>query len=315
MEDRNQAGAKKAPAAPKGISRWSQVKIYVGKLFRLFISEKGWKVLIFAAIISLLVSSMIYDAMFVYTMETSRGIFSLVSACTWTGIFNSIQSVCKEREIIKREHRSGLHMSAYVMAHLIYEAVICFLQALILMGCSLLFMKYPADISFFGHINLEYFITWFLITYAADVLGIAISSIVKTPATAMTVMPFVLIFQLMLSGFLFSPGGIGEIFSKATVTNWGMRAGLVSAGYNEIDNTETVRLTNSLHKIVLDNELDIQRDLIDAMVREYYHPVLDSGYDHNLQNLLTNWAALGLHTVVYAVIAVISLQFIDLDKR
>ena len=163
-------------SAVKGITRWSQIKIYVGKLFRLFISERGWKVLIFAAIIALLVSSMIWDAMFVYTMETSRGIFSLVSACTWIGIFNSIQSICKERGIIKREHRSGLYMSAYIIAHLIYEAVICFLQAIILMGCSMIFMKYPADTAFFGNIWLEYFITWFLIIYAADVLGIAISS-------------------------------------------------------------------------------------------------------------------------------------------
>ena len=309
MEDKRNA------SAVKGITRWSQIKIYVGKLFRLFISERGWKVLIFAAIIALLVSSMIWDSMFVFTMETSRGIFSLVSACTWIGIFNSIQSICKERGIIKREHRSGLYMSAYIIAHLIYEAVICFLQAIILMGCSMIFMKYPADTAFFGNIWLEYFITWFLIIYAADVLGIAISSIVKTPATAMTVMPFVLIFQLMLSGFLFSPAGIGSLFSKATVTNWGMRAGLISAGYNEIDNTETVRLTNSLHKIVLDNEIDLQRDVIDAAVREYYHPTLDSSYDHNWHNLVLNWTALIIHTVVYALLAIFSLQFIDRDKR
>ncbi len=300
---------------PKGISRWQQVKIYVGKLFRLFITERGWKVLIFAAIIGLLVSSMIWDAMFKYTMETSRGIFSLVSACTWTGIFNSIQSICKERPIIKREHRTGLYISSYIFAHLIYECVICFLQAVIIMACTLMFMKYPSDISFFGNIWLEYFITWFLIIYAADILGIAISSIVKTTATAMTVMPFILIFQLMLSGFLFSPAGIGGLFSRATVTNWGMRAGLVSAGYNEIDNTEVVRLTNSLHKISLDNDLGIQRPVIDAAVREYYHPQLDSSYDHTLEHLLTNWLALIVHGVIYTIIAIVSLSFIDKDKR
>jgi len=29
-------------SAVKVITRWSQIKIYVGKLFRLFISERGW---------------------------------------------------------------------------------------------------------------------------------------------------------------------------------------------------------------------------------------------------------------------------------
>ena len=102
--------------------------------------------------------------------------------------------------------------------------------------------------------------------------------------------------------------------SKSDISQ-SMRAGLISAGYNEIDNTETVRLTNSLHKIVLDNEIDLQRDVIDAAVREYYHPTLDDSYDHDWHNLVLNWTALIIHTVVYALLAIFSLQFIDRDKR
>ena len=299
----------------KGVTRLDQTRIYVVKLFRLFITERGWRVLIFGAIISFMVSSMIWDAMFVFTMETARGIFSLVSACTWTGIFNSIQSICKEREIIKREHRTGLHITSYVAAHLIYEAAICFLQAAILMVISSLYISYPNEISFFGNIRLEYFITWFLITYASDVMGIAISSVVREPASAMTVMPFVLMLQLMLSGYLLSPPGIGKYCEKATVAYWGLRAGMVSADYNELDNTEVVRLTNSLHKISLDNDWGIPRDKIDVVVREYYHPTLSDLNDHDFSLLLEDWAALCIHTLVYAGIAVLALERIDSDGR
>ena len=42
-----------------GASRIKQVGIYVGKHFRLFKNEKGWKTIVFAAIISLLISSVI----------------------------------------------------------------------------------------------------------------------------------------------------------------------------------------------------------------------------------------------------------------
>ena len=40
-----------------GASRLKQVKIYTGKCFRVFLNEKGWKIFISAAIITILISS------------------------------------------------------------------------------------------------------------------------------------------------------------------------------------------------------------------------------------------------------------------
>ena len=40
-----------------GASRIKQIKIYTGKCFRVFLNEKGWKIFISAAIITLLISS------------------------------------------------------------------------------------------------------------------------------------------------------------------------------------------------------------------------------------------------------------------
>ena len=91
------------------VSRITQIGIYLGKHWRLFINERGWKVLIFGAVISALVSIVLGSGMFVYTMDTFSGGFALISACIWVGIFNSIQNICKERAIIKREHRAGLY--------------------------------------------------------------------------------------------------------------------------------------------------------------------------------------------------------------
>ena len=212
------------------VSRATQVGIYLGKHWRLFLNEHGWKVLIFGAVISVLVSVVLGSGMFVYTMETFSGCFTLISACIWIGIFNSIQTICKERAIIKREHRAGLHITSYVASHLIFQAGICLLQAALLLGISSIFLTYPAVSPLFGSVLLEYFVTYFLATYAADVLGLAISAIVKTPTTAMTVMPFVLIIQLILSGMLFSLEGPLAIFGNLTISKWGMNAACISAG-------------------------------------------------------------------------------------
>ena len=132
------------------VSRITQIGIYLGKHWRLFINERGWKVLIFGAVISALVSIVLGSGMFVYTMDTFSGGFALISACIWVGIFNSIQNICKERAIIKREHRAGLHISSYIASHLIFQAGICLLQAAILLGISSAFLTYPSCAPLFG---------------------------------------------------------------------------------------------------------------------------------------------------------------------
>lgn len=297
------------------VSRFAQVRIYLGKHWRLFVNERGWKVLLFAAIISAIVSPVLGGNMFVYTAETFQGTFTLISACIWIGIFNTIQSVCKERAILKREHRAGLHMSSYIASHLIFQAGICLLQAGILLGISAAFLHYPAVTPLFGSTMLEFFLTYFLVTYAADALGLAISAIVKTPTTAMTVMPFVLIVQLLFSGMLFPLQGPVGLVGNLTISKWGLNAACVSADYNNLENTELVNTSVALQNIVSREGYPIDGQTVDALVRDYYEVSVNEDYAHTAANLAADWAVLVLQVAVYGAAAVVALEFVDRDKR
>lgn len=297
------------------VSRITQIGIYLGKHWRLFINERGWKVLIFGAVISALVSIVLGSGMFVYTMDTFSGGFALISACIWVGIFNSIQNICKERAIIKREHRARLHISSYIASHLIFQAGICLLQAAILLGISSAFLTYPSCAPLFGGVWLEYFITYFLCIYAADVLGLAISAIVKSPTTAMTVMPFILIIQMILSGMLFPLRGPMSFFGNLTISKWGLNATAISADYNNLENTQKIQLSYTLKGIVKQKSLPITDEQVDAMVDENYSTGIVEDYVHDSGKLWRNWGMLALHTAVYAIIAVAALEFVDRDKR
>ena len=102
---------KKAPKIRRR-GRGSQIFIYLGKQLRFFVNQSDWKVIPMAAVIAALVSMVIRKKFFV-TMEGSLiGGFALTCVAIWNGAFNSIQSVCRERAIIKREHRSGMHVSS-----------------------------------------------------------------------------------------------------------------------------------------------------------------------------------------------------------
>ena len=219
----------------KESSFFRQVGVCLTRCMRGFVNEKGWKQLVSVGIITILIASVTGDDIFVSFKATRNGSFALVCACIWTGIFNSIRSICRERDIIRREHRTGLKMSAYVMAHMLYEGLLSMSEALAATVLTWVvnrshFMKggviFPSGI--------EMWIEFFLIIYASDIMAMMISSVVTNENVAMTVMPFALIIQMIFSGTVFELEGIPEKFSHLTISRWGMNALSASADVNSM---------------------------------------------------------------------------------
>ena len=202
----------------------TQTNVYFKKLFRINMREKSWKYLIFALIISMLVALIVGPDMFGNFDTTNSGFFTLASACIWIGIFNSIQSICKEHEIIRAEYRQGLRISSYVFAHLLWQALLCLAQTIIIFVVCCIWMRFDKSAHLLISAYVENFITIYMLTFSAAVLGLMISAISGTPTTAMTIMPFVLIIQLIMSGVLFILSGASEVFSYFTLSRWGMVA-------------------------------------------------------------------------------------------
>ncbi len=221
--------------------RTSQIAIYLGKQLRFFINENDWKVLPMAAIIAGLVAMVIRKRFFVNMEGSLIGAFSLVCVAIWNGCFNSIQAVCRERAIIKREHRSGMHISAYMAAHMIYQLLLCAAQTVLTMFVlRLLEVPIPKGYGS-GFMTpwmiLDLGITMLLISYASDMMSLFLSSISHTTTGAMTLMPFVLIFQLVFSGGIIPLPEWSQPISNFTISNYGIRALAAQSGYNELPMT------------------------------------------------------------------------------
>ena len=111
----------------RNTGRISQIWIYLGKFLRMFVYQNDWKVLPMSAIIAGLVAIVVRSMLFRSMIDTLEGAFSLTCVAIWNGCFNSIQVICRERDVVKRDHRSGMHITSYVAAHLIYQAMLCLL--------------------------------------------------------------------------------------------------------------------------------------------------------------------------------------------
>ena len=200
-----------------------QTGVYFRKLRRIASKEHYWKFIVFAFVISFTVGAVVGGDMFTNYESTKSGFFSFTSAAIWIGIFNSIQSICREHEIIRSEYRSGMKLSAYITAHALWQLLICTVQSGIISAAEMLFSGGGAEGLIFPA-PVEYFITVLLLCCGADMMGLMISSAASDATAAMTVMPFVLILQLIMSGVLFDLSGWSEAVSCLTFSKWGMCA-------------------------------------------------------------------------------------------
>lgn len=280
-------------------SFFTQTHVYFKKITRISIREKAWIFLVFAVVIALIVNMVTASNMFKNLDNTKSGFFTMASACIWIGVFNSIQSICKEHNIIRSEYRQGTKLSSYVCAHVLWQAALCFVQSLVIFIIGLAFGFFGVDLSdgIIMHPLIEYFITIFLLTFGAAVLGLMVSAFSGTPTTAMKIMPFVLIIQLIMSGVLFELTGVAESLAVITFSKWGMSA------FGSIGDI------NSLEPKIA-SELSEKIPNFDKSVVA----VADAIFNHEAGNLLTAWGwCLGL-TFVFALIAILSLKIKNRDS-
>ena len=239
--------------------RLSQVPIYLGKQFRFFINESDWKVIPMAAVIAMLVSVVIRNRIFANMEGCVIGSFALTCVALWNGCFNSIQAICRERAIIKREHRSGMHITSYMASHMIYQFFLCLVQTIVsLYVMHATGVPFPEEGIFLEKMMvLEFGITMLLISYAADMMSLFISSIAHTTTAAMTVMPFVLIFQLVFSGGVIPLPERIQPLSNFTISNYGIKAIASQCGYNELPMAAGWTAVNSMRNSEINETITV----------------------------------------------------------
>jgi len=303
-------------------SRAAQIPIFLGKHLRMFINEGNWKVIPLSAITAYLVVYVIGKRMFINMEGTSYAAFAITCVCLWNGVFNSIQVVCKERGIIKREHRAGLHISSYLASHMIYQAGISILQVIICIVIFLVFgVHMPSVSAVTGSFVLDLFITMFLITYCSAMLGLMISCIVHTPISAMTVMPFVLIIQLVYANFIIPLDSVGQALANGTITKWGIQAVCTVSDYNGQESSVLLTALNTMNNKDPDSLVSrVQKvlsiDEVNHTVGQLTASQLQKDqYAFTAANVWLNWGILIGFTLLYVFIGLLFLEQVDRDKR
>lgn len=176
--------------------------------------------LLVAALLSLLFGDLTVDnANLPEIALNSRSLLFLMAVSTfWFGCNNSATEIVKERVIFSREVDVNLLPSAYYASKLILLGVIGVTQSMLL-----LLVVHMAT-AFSGNV-LTYAGIFALLNVTGTAMGLLLSSLAKTEEQAVTLVPLVLIPQIILAGVISKLSGMLETFSEAFITTfWGMRA-------------------------------------------------------------------------------------------
>lgn len=301
--------------------RFGQVGIYLGKLFRLFFYEKNWKVLLMSALIAFLVSKVVGLNMFKSMEGAKIGALAFACVCIWNGFFNSIQMVCKERDILKREHRAGLHISSYMTAQVLFQAVICALQVAIAMliyhSQGLVFPKQGVLIRSSSMLDIA--VTLLLITFSADMLALMVSCLVRTTTAAMTIVPFLLMIQMLFAGVAFPLHGRIAKLADITIAKWGIRAICAQADFNALPSNSAWNQFVKLANQSADGKALVTWMRAEGLSEQFRYQaaasLMEPAYEASASNVLLCWGIMLLFAALYIAVGVLALEFIDHDRR
>jgi len=150
-------------------------------------------------------------------------LFMLATVGVWFGVINAAREICKENAVTRRERLAGLQVGPYVSSKVGVLSLVIMVQAVLLLGVVSLKVEMPPGGLIFNS-TLEILVTIVLAGIAGIALGLCISVVATTPDKATSLIPIVLVPQILFAGLMFNLGGVTEIMSWFTASRWVMDA-------------------------------------------------------------------------------------------
>src|SRR5437588_1577684 len=146
--------------------------------------------------------------------------FILALGSVWFGTSVAARELVKERPIFERERMVNLGLVSYVASKLFVLSFIVGLQTTLLFA-TLKILHFAGLISLPGYfLGLPQLLVLVLTGMVGIALGLFISALVKTSEVATSLVPLILIPQILFAGLVTVPTGISKIVGVAMPATW-----------------------------------------------------------------------------------------------
>lgn len=156
---------------------------------------------------------------FIFDDVTMSVPFLVILSAIWFGTSNAAREIVSESTIYRRERMFNLRIGPYIMSKLAILSLFALVQAALF--SVIIYLGFQNGSPAWNDLPATIGWVWFL-TVSATILGLMLSALVDTAEKVMTLVPLVLIPQVMLAGVVapIQKGSV-EIFSYLALTRWG----------------------------------------------------------------------------------------------
>ena len=317
----------------------SQLLTLSGRYIKLLVND--WPRLLLmigqAPLLAYLIKIVAGEGVFTVCEDTKFCLFAISCAAFWVGIFDSIQEICKENSIFRREYEGGMRLPAYIFSKVLVLGLLCLIQTVLLVVVILLTMGTPQNDLISG--PLELMISTYLTVISAMCLGLFVSALFHSPDSALAMAPLLIMPQILFSGIAFELNGITDKISYAINCRWAIEALGTTADLNDLDLAiygeeitipadddfalekpeidlpemhqnvemdnpvtgmrETQEVTIDAHREKFENDLHVQIPQMTKVIDDQmFEHEEDEMFEHTIGHLLFSWGILLLFSVV-----------------
>ena len=304
-------------AAPVGKSRASdvirskalekkgrQLPVLCKRYLKLVVNDRQRTLLLLAQapLLAFLISLVAKGGQFSDYSETRTLLFALACCGFWIGMMNSVQEICKERSITKREYMTGLSLTSYVASKIIVLSFLCLIQSILVMAVFAITVGLPSS-SVFLPAFLEMLITMFLSAVSAAAIGLMVSSLFTNADRAMTTVPILLMPQILFSGTIFELEGVTKAISWFTTARWTMEGLGSTANLNDLE----------MKKVKVEMPDPVTGETVKQMLQPKHN--FEAFYDPTFGHILKVWLILIVITAACLLISRLVLSKIDKENK
>jgi ABC transport system ATP-binding/permease protein len=141
--------------------------------------------------------------------------FILAIVSLWLGVSVSAREIVRERPVFKRERMVNLGLIPYIGSKLAVLSLVLFVQCLLLLGVLKIFhvtgqMYLPGYYGGLAH----------LLTMVGIAMGLLVSCSVRSSETASSVVPLIMIPQIIFCGLVGEPKGVARAVGAIMPATW-----------------------------------------------------------------------------------------------
>jgi ABC-type multidrug transport system ATPase subunit/ABC-type multidrug transport system permease subunit len=222
-----QSGA--APSKPPQGNPWKQFRLLSARYLELLKNDRiNLLVLllqapIIAAILMVLIQYMLKPTVFTtqpLPITAEQVLFILSFVALLFGCNNSAREIVKELPIYRRERMVNLGIMPYLFSKVLVLGLLCLLQCAILVIAVNVISPFPKTVLLPP--PLEIYVSVALTSLVGLMIGLIISSLTANSDQANSIIPVILIFQILFSGVIFTLTGFGELLGQLFAMRWSM---------------------------------------------------------------------------------------------